>query len=136
MSKTLYLLRGISGSGKTTLAKTLQNTLGECYIVAADDFFYEDGEYRFKTHKLSEAHQWCQQQVHKYMNLFQVENIVVHNTFTTEKELKPYVDMAEKFGYRVVSLVVENRHGNESVHNVPEKTLLKQKQRLQGSIKL
>jgi len=47
------------------------------------------------------------------------DKIVVSNTFTTEKELEPYIELARLFDYRVVSLIVENRHGHESIHNVP-----------------
>lgn len=55
--------------------------------------------------------------------------IFVSNTFTTEKEMKPYLKMAEESGYHVVSLIVENRHGNKSVHNVPEETMTKMRDR-------
>jgi predicted kinase len=44
----------------------------------------------------------------------------VTNTFTTEKEMKPYLELAEKYDYRVVSMIIENRHGNDSLHGVPE----------------
>jgi hypothetical protein len=37
--------------------------------------------------------------------------------------MKPYYKMAEEFGYTVFSIIVENRHGGENVHNVPEATL-------------
>lgn len=39
-------------------------------------------------------------------------------------------------GYRVVSLVVENRHGNRDVHNVPDEVKGKQEQRIKNSLKL
>ena len=62
------------------------------------------------------------------------ENVIVSNTFTTEKELKFYLDMADVCGYAVTSLVVENRHGNNSIHGVPEETMVKMKNRF--SVKL
>jgi hypothetical protein len=49
--------------------------------------------------------------------------IAVSNTFTQEWEIKPYVDLAEKYGYTVFTIIVENRHGGVNVHNVPEETL-------------
>ena len=55
--------------------------------------------------------------------------IVVSNTSTTEKELQPYLDLATKYDYKVVSLIVENRHGNSSVHNVPDETIDKMRNR-------
>ena len=52
-----------------------------------------------------------------------VEKIVLANTFTQEWEFKDYYELAEQYGYRVHSLIVENRHGNKSIHNVPDATL-------------
>jgi len=37
--------------------------------------------------------------------------------------MKPYFDLAEKHGYRVYSLIVENRHGGVNEHGVPEDKL-------------
>jgi len=48
---------------------------------------------------------------------------------TTEKELNIYIKMAAEYDYRVVSLIVENRHGNENVHEVPEAALEAMKNR-------
>jgi hypothetical protein len=51
------------------------------------------------------------------------KRVVVSNTFTTEKEMKPYYELAEKYGYRVYSLIVENRHGESestNIHNLPK----------------
>ena len=52
------------------------------------------------------------------------------------KEIQPYIDMAEEFGYSVFSLVIENRHGNDSVHSVPQETRDAQERRLRNSLKL
>ena len=57
--------------------------------------------------------------------------IVVANTSTTESEIQPYMDLAKIHGYKIISLVVENRHGNTNVHNVPDETLMKMKERFQ-----
>lgn len=128
--KTLYLIRGVSGSGKTTLARSLTP-----YTASADSFFEDDnGNYNFDPTRLGEAHAWCQERVEELMKAS--PDIAVHNTLTSEKELAPYLRLAEKYGYRVVSLVVENRHGNGSVHNVPEHALERQESRLRNSLKL
>jgi hypothetical protein len=37
--------------------------------------------------------------------------------------MKSYFDLAEKHGYRVYSLIVENRHGGVNEHGVPEDKL-------------
>jgi plasmid replication initiation protein len=49
--------------------------------------------------------------------------IVVSNTFTQEWEMQPYYELAEKYGYRVFSLIVENRHKGENIHGVPDEKL-------------
>jgi hypothetical protein len=49
--------------------------------------------------------------------------IVVSNTFTQEWEMKPYMEMAEKYGFKVFTVIVENRHGGLNVHDVPEDKL-------------
>lgn len=134
MSKTLYILKGVSGSGKTTLATQIcemPNTMS----IAADDYHYdEEGNYNFKFENLKAAHKWCQEATAGMM--YHGFNIVLHNTNTSTKETKPYLAMAEKFGYKVVSLVVENLHGNKDVHNVPQEVRDGQEKRLRNSLKL
>jgi len=49
--------------------------------------------------------------------------IAVSNTFTQEWEMEDYYKLAEKYNYKVVSLIVENRHGGKNVHGVPEDKL-------------
>mgnify|MGYP003635919334 CR=1 FL=1 len=132
---TLYILRGVSGSGKSTLATTLVNSLHHAKAVSADDFFEHEGAYVFDANLLGQAHAQCRQRVDKMMDL-QFSNIILHNTNTSEKEIEPYLNLADHYGYKVISLVVENRHGNSSVHNVPDNTLHKQRRRLLDSIKL
>ena len=125
MNKILYILRGLPGSGKSTLGKSIAVA-----SVAADDYFDKFFGGQFIQHNLPEAHKWCQDAVHNYM-CDEVPSIAVCNTFTQEWEMKPYLEMAEKLGYTVFSIVVENRHGNKSIHNVPEKTIEKMRKRFQ-----
>lgn len=117
--KTLFIVRGVPGSGKSTFAKSLGGTHFE-----TDSYFMVDGEYKFDFTKLKEAHKWCQDSVNTSMILNHTtgshEVIVVSNTFTQEWEMKPYFEMAESWGYRVFSIIVENRHGGVNEHGVPE----------------
>ena len=130
MEKKLYLVRGLPGSGKSTFGKSLGGTHFE-----ADMFFMVDGEYKFDHTKLKEAHEWCRNSVNTAMILNTTANlndvIVVSNTFTQEWEMKPYVDMAETYGYKVFSIVIENRHGGVNGHNVPEETITKMRERFE-----
>lgn len=132
--KTLYLIRGVSGCGKTSLAKTLCQ-LPNTVAIAADDYHYDEyGNYNFKFENLKAAHKSCKEDVESCMGYGL--NIVVHNTNTSDKEIQPYLELAERYRYRVVSLVVENRHGNSDVHDVPEDVKDKQEQRIKNSLKL
>jgi len=128
--KELFLLRGLPGSGKSTLAKSLDGI-----HIEADQFFMVDGEYRFDGLKLREAHNSCLSRVKSYMYIFsgndKSERIIVSNTFTQEWEMKPYFDIAEKYGYRVYSLIVENRHGGVNEHGVPDDKLKQMKNRFE-----
>jgi len=132
----LYILRGLPGSGKSTLAKSLVESHLAQFYVEADQFFEdedEDGNYNFDASKLAEAHHWCQNVVSGAMAVG--VDVAVSNTFTTEKELQPYLDMAKENGYTVISLIVENRHGNSSVHGVPDATLDKMQARFSVKLK-
>jgi predicted kinase len=123
--KELFLLRGVPGAGKSTLAKSL----GGMHI-ESDKYFMDGDEYKFDPSKLKDAHAWCQNAV-KVWTKNSVEKIVISNTFTQEWEMDYYFDLAKEHGYRVYSLIVENRHGNKDVHNVPEEKLLQMKQRFE-----
>lgn len=136
MTKTLYLLRGCSGSGKTTLAEELKEVLPDAFTFAADDYFYDkEGNYNWDATKLGQAHKWCQNKVEEGMNR-SVSNIIVHNTNTSEKELNIYIKLAEKYDYKIVSLIVENRHGCSDVHSVSYSVKKNQERKLMQSIKL
>jgi predicted kinase len=128
--KTLYLIRGLPGAGKSTFAEQLSTNICE-----ADMYFMRNGKYEFDLNKLGAAHLWCRDRCEDFMK-DGVSSIVVSNTLTSEKELKPYIELAEKYEYRVVSVIIENRHGNKSTHNVPEETLDRMEDRLRSNIKL
>ena len=132
--KELILLRGLPGSGKSTLANVITNEFSIC---EADKFFVDkEGNYNFDATKLSQAHKWCREQVEIRMidngvNEQFYPKIVVSNTFTQEWEMEEYYKLAEKYGYKVFSIIVENRHGGVNQHGVPADKLEQMKNRFE-----
>lgn len=124
--KELILLRGLPGSGKSTLAKSIGGS-----HVEADMFFIDDaGNYNFDPEKLKEAHNWCRHSVMDAMKL-ETPKIVVSNTFTQKWEMESYFILAEELGYKVHTLIVENRHGGVNEHGVPDDKLEQMKNRFE-----
>lgn len=134
MDKVLILVRGIPGSGKTTFSRYMSKGFDSLHI-EADRFFVDDqGNYNFDASLLNQAHKWCQDSVFRAMNEDETSEIIVSNTFTTEKELKPYLDMAGRFNYKVISLIVENRHGSNNIYNVPSSVIQAMRDRFTFSL--
>jgi predicted kinase len=122
---TLVLLRGLPGAGKSTFASEVIGIDS----VEADDFFLDENSiYKFEHSKIGEAHANCKLRCEKL--LIQGDKVVcVSNTFTTEKEMQPYFELAKKYNYYVSTVIVENRNENISIHNVPSETIDKMKNR-------
>ena len=136
--KTLMVLRGLPGAGKTTLANWLGSLINEqedwVNWYAADDWMVDSqGNYHFDRSKLGECHSQCKTAVEWDLSE-NVDLVIVHNTLTMEVEVEEYEILARRYGYQFISLIVENRHGNKSLHNVPDTTL--DKFRARFSIKL
>jgi predicted kinase len=130
----LILLRGLPGCGKSTLGEVIMYYPGSTnpnIVLSADDFFTnENGQYNFDSTKLKEAHNDCLLKcVERMKNEF--VKIVVANTFTQEWEMEKYFEIAERYKYRVHTIIVENRHGGENVHGVPQDKLIQMKNRFQ-----
>jgi len=136
--KQLILVRGIPGSGKSTLARNLcdlvDNTISNTVLsrhFEADMFFLDEaGNYNFDASKLNRAHMWCQNKTREA--LAQDRTVVVSNTFTTIKELKPYFALAREFFIVPVVYLAQNQFPN--VHNVPAEKLEQMRNRFQYDI--
>ena len=123
--KELILLRGLPGSGKSTLAKTIGGS-----HVEADMYFMEDGVYRFNAADLKHAHAWCRDTTETAMKRG-TDKVIVSNTFTQEWEMDAYYELAKKYGFRVHSIIVENRHSGVNEHGVPAEKLDQMKNRFE-----
>ena len=139
--RNLVLIRGVPGCGKTTIADML-SWFKSSVTYCTDDMFMVGSKYKFDPSKLGEYHAAVVQKVKDVMvdrqfeigsgeDLLTPTTIVVHNTFTQEWEMKPYFELAETFGWRVHTIIVENRHGSKSIHDVPDAALKAQKERFE-----
>jgi uridine kinase len=136
MTKQILILRSVSGAGKSTLAKVLTSRIG-WVTVCADDYFTDAaGNYNFDATKLSNAHAECKVNFIEALNESTVEGIVVANTNTSTAECKFYEQEAAKVGATVFHIVIENRHGNSNIHNVPDNVLERQEANIRNSLKL
>lgn len=118
--KLLVLIRGLPGSGKSTLANKL--VLAKNHL-EADTFHLKDGKYDFKYENLSNAHDWCRLETERRMRKG-FDPIVVSNTFTTNEEMKKYIELADKYEYVYQIIAIENVPF-ENKHAVPEEIIEK-----------
>lgn len=132
--RNLIILKGVSGGGKSTFANLIAYP---CCVCTADDFFVDkEGNYNFNVNQLGLAHKSCQAKFDDALKDDVITNIVIANTNTKPSDYKYYVDKAEKAGLNIFYVVLENRHGNKDVHNVPEETLQRQEKSIRDNLKL
>lgn len=126
MEKVLIIVRGIPGSGKSTFAELFARA-----ICTADDYHTDrKGNYNWKPENIGKAHDWCKRKCRRFMQAG-IERIAIANTSTQLKEFQPYMQMAKNHGYKVFTVVVENRHGGVNSHGVPAETLEKMTNRFE-----
>jgi len=129
----LILVRGIPGSGKTTFVKS--DMINEPFIgnrqyvhLEADMWFTDHkGNYNWTPDGISHAHRWCTNTACIMMN--NGVDVVVSNTFTTLKEMRPYLEHANMLGIAVFVFRMNGNYG--SVHNVPVEVIEKMKNRFE-----
>ena len=121
--KELILVRGLPGSGKTSWSE--DNYPADYYET---DMYWlrPDGEYDFNVTLLRQAHEWCRNICELCMK-DEFISVVVSNTFSQLWEMQPYLDMAEEYGYEVEVRKMMGDYG--SIHDVPQKTIDKMKER-------
>lgn len=99
-SLVLILMRGLPGSGKSTRAKELLSSGPSGLILSTDDYFFHGEVYRYDPCLLGAAHEWNQRRAEDAMHDGR-SPIIIDNTNIQAWEMKPYVKMALKRGYRV-----------------------------------
>lgn len=114
----MYILRGPSGAGKSTRAKEL-GISGT--TLSTDEFWMKDGKYQHEAARLPEAHAWNQRRARECLKQG-ITPVIIDNTNIEAWQMKPYVHMAQEFGYQVnlvpvqvnvsaEELAARNKHG-------------------------
>lgn len=129
MKRSLIVIRGLPGSGKNTFAE-----LFNAPVCCADDYLYnEDGEYIWTVPRVQRAHMICQSKCKRLLQ--DGEPLVfVANTNIKARDVKGYTKMGDQYGYKVFSIIVENRTNNKNVHNVPDETVEKMRKNFHISL--
>lgn len=104
MYKKVIIMCGLPGSGKSFLAKELQqeffrSTSDKVAIVSADNYWLRpDGLYDWNAKYIGRAHAWCQEKF-KWFLQDEYDLVIVDNTNLSAQERKPYILLAEQYGY-------------------------------------
>jgi len=75
-----------------------------------------NGKYEFNPARLGECHAKCRAAVEKAMQQG-FATVVQSNTNIKRREMQPYLDLADKYGYAVQEIIVRANLGN--THGVP-----------------
>jgi len=129
----LILVRGVPGSGKSTFAKTLVGGKDYCHKEADMYFVDREGNYKFEPLKIKAAHEWCLEEV-EFLMKYEHPTVVVSTTFTQNWEMDSYYELAKKHGYRVFSIILENRHKWINEHGVPDEKIKQMTDRFEISV--
>ena len=94
----VIILRGLPGAGKSTwVAQNAPNAV----VCSADSFLYvPDGTYNWTPARLSMAHMKCHTKFVEALYA-RAETVVVDNCNLTNRDMRFYVEAAEKLGYPI-----------------------------------
>ena len=141
----LILVRGVPGAGKTTFMHDYFDDAGTGWFSADDFMVDENGDYDYDPKRVAECHKMCQDAVLEMYTGNEDGDytdghwtIVVANTFCSEWEMEAYIKMHEQYGNggKIYTIIVENRHGSKSIHDVPDDKIEMMKTKLMDSIVL
>ena len=74
-------------------------------ICSTDDYHMEGDKYVFKPDRMGEFHKANQARVRRCLRA-DIELVIVDNTNIKRRDMKPYIEAAEEFGYTVEEVIV------------------------------
>jgi predicted kinase len=143
MEKVVVIMRGVPGSGKSTVTNILKGLYNpeiapsHISIHSTDDYFMRNGRYEWNRAELFQAHEWNKKEF-EFAVRSSMHCVVVDNTNLTQKEYKPYIEMARKHGWKVVAVVFEpsdiSIHAQRNIHSVPVESIMNMMTKLTNNI--
>lgn len=114
--KDFFIIRGLPGSGKNTFLAALVPT--EKHVYGADDYLVnEKGEYVWSKERHLAAVKACYAAIESAMQRGE-PRVFLHSVLDEKAHVEEYLALGKQYGYRIFSIIVENRHGGASVHGV------------------
>jgi len=104
----LVIMQGHSSSGKSSFAKQFAKDTD--IIISTDDYFMDNGVYKFNEEYLEQHHEStfndCVKIMEEHSGSYEKENagftLWLDNTNTKPEHVKPYLEQAKKFGFQIV----------------------------------
>lgn len=129
--KELIIVRAQSGAGKSTYIK---NNFPTAFVCSADHALIEpDGRYVWAAEKLGKAHFYSINACKAAM-INNLPLVAADNTNINLRDIKPYINLAEQYGYkvRIIRLVVSPEVSlKRNLHETPEEIVKMQHSKLQ-----
>ena len=120
-TKQVIIIRGLPGSGKSYYLKQLTSKLesAQFNIHSTDQYFYQEEQYNFDKTKLEQNHKLNQQAFEQSL-IKQTPLVICDNTNIKHWQRKPYIQLAQKYGYQVkiISIGLINTLLNEENNQV------------------
>lgn len=119
----IICMRGLPGSGKSLTARQLkEQSHGLTCILSTDDYFMCDGIYLYDGKQIPAAHQWNQGRALRAAAAGH-PLIIIDNTNMQLWEMRPYLQIADKFGYEFETVDTaadsEEACAARNLHKVP-----------------
>jgi tRNA uridine 5-carbamoylmethylation protein Kti12 len=135
MTRTVFVSRGLPGSGKTTRVQRMVKEFikyGVTVQVCSSDDYYVCPSckgYHWLADRIQHAHSWCRTKFEQALK-DGFEAVFVDNTNVTVRECRPYVMLAQVYGYEVKFLEPETPWAFDleelvwrNVHRVPREAI-------------
>ncbi len=126
--KVLYVVRGPFGTGKTEFARTITEN-----VVSSWDYYMQYGENKWNAQLKPHADKHCINQTETLMEAGS-ETIAVTSSFSSNRDIDVYYNLAKEYGYKVFCLVMDNRDIEEYKKDVPQEVITDQAERLKNNI--